>query len=74
MIQSVFREEGLPLDLAYIPLVESAFMPNALSRASARGMWQFMLPTGARSTGSSRTGSWTNDPTRRRRRARPRST
>jgi membrane-bound lytic murein transglycosylase D len=45
MIQSVFREEGLPLDLAYVPLVESAFKPNALSRVSARGMWQFMLPT-----------------------------
>jgi membrane-bound lytic murein transglycosylase D len=41
----VFREEGVPLDLAYIPLIESAFMPNALSRASARGMWQFMLGT-----------------------------
>lgn len=45
MIQTVFREEGLPVDLAYIPLVESAFKANALSRASARGMWQFMLPT-----------------------------
>ncbi|HEX5216182.1 MAG TPA: LysM peptidoglycan-binding domain-containing protein [Vicinamibacterales bacterium] len=45
MIQTVFREEGLPLDLAYVPLVESAFKPNALSRVSARGMWQFMLPT-----------------------------
>lgn len=45
MIQNVFREEGVPLDLAYVPLVESAFKTNALSRASARGMWQFMLPT-----------------------------
>jgi membrane-bound lytic murein transglycosylase D len=46
MIRRVFREEGLPLDLAYVPLVESAFKPNALSRASARGMWQFMPGTG----------------------------
>ena len=45
MIQSVFKAEGLPLDLAYVPLVESAFKPTALSRVSARGMWQFMLPT-----------------------------
>lgn len=45
MILSIFREEGVPLDLAYIPLVESAFKPNALSRASARGLWQFMLGT-----------------------------
>ena len=45
MIQEVFRAEGLPLDLAYVPLVESAFKTNALSRASAKGMWQFMRPT-----------------------------
>jgi membrane-bound lytic murein transglycosylase D len=36
----------VPLDLAYVPLVESAFKTNALSRVSARGMWQFMLDTG----------------------------
>ena len=46
MIQTVFRDEGLPLDLAYVPLVESAFKPTALSRASARGVWQFMRGTG----------------------------
>ena len=45
MIQSVLRAEGLPLDLAYVPLVESAFKTNALSRAKAKGMWQFMRPT-----------------------------
>lgn len=46
MIQTIFREEGVPLDLAYVPLVESAFVPNALSRARARGIWQFMDYTG----------------------------
>jgi len=45
MIQEAFRAEGLPLDLAYVPLVESAFKSTAVSRVSARGMWQFMLPT-----------------------------
>jgi membrane-bound lytic murein transglycosylase D len=45
MIQNVFRSEGLPLDLAYVPLIESAFKPTALSRAKARGIWQFMRPT-----------------------------
>ena len=45
MIQEVFRSEGVPLDLAYVPLVESAFKPNAVSRAKARGMWQFMRGT-----------------------------
>src|SRR5205807_1685420 len=45
MIQGVFRAEGLPLDLAYVPLVESAFKPNALSRVKAKGVWQFMSGT-----------------------------
>jgi len=45
MIQDVFRAEGLPLDLAYVPLIESAFKPNALSRAKAKGVWQFVRST-----------------------------
>src|SRR4029450_8177793 len=44
MIQQVFRAEGLPLDLAYIPLIESAFKPTALSNKKAKGVWQFMKP------------------------------
>ncbi len=45
MIFEVFRAEGLPLDLAYVPLIESAFKPTAVSRARARGIWQFMSAT-----------------------------
>ncbi|HTI39220.1 MAG TPA: LysM peptidoglycan-binding domain-containing protein, partial [Vicinamibacterales bacterium] len=45
MIQTVFRAEGLPLDLAYIPIIESSFKTNALSKASAKGPWQFMKAT-----------------------------
>ncbi len=45
MIQSVFRAEGLPLDLAYIPIIESGFKPNAVSKAQAKGPWQFMKAT-----------------------------
>ena len=45
MIQAVFRAEGLPLDLAYIPIIESGFKTNAVSKASAKGPWQFMKPT-----------------------------
>jgi membrane-bound lytic murein transglycosylase D len=45
MIQNVLRAEGLPLDLAYIPVIESGFKTNALSKASAKGPWQFMKPT-----------------------------
>jgi len=47
MIQNVFRAEGLPLDLAYVPLIESSFKPNALSRVKAKGVWQFMKGTAA---------------------------
>ena len=45
MIQNVFRAEGLPLDLAFIPIIESGFKTNALSKAKAKGPWQFMIPT-----------------------------
>jgi membrane-bound lytic murein transglycosylase D len=45
MIQAIFRAEGLPLDLAYVPLIESAFKPTAVSRAKATGIWQFMRGT-----------------------------
>jgi membrane-bound lytic murein transglycosylase D len=44
-IREVFQREGIPLDLAYVPLIESAFKSTALSRAKAKGMWQFQLPT-----------------------------
>jgi membrane-bound lytic murein transglycosylase D len=46
MIERVLREEGVPLDLIYLAQAESAFHPTALSRAGARGMWQFMAYTG----------------------------
>jgi len=47
-IRKVFAEEGIPQDLAYVALVESAFKTNALSRAKARGVWQFISATGKR--------------------------
>lgn len=45
MIERVFREEGVPIELAWVPLIESAFKPSAKSRVSAQGVWQFMVPT-----------------------------
>lgn len=45
MVREVFRAKGLPTDLAFVPLIESAFKPSALSRARARGVWQFMRGT-----------------------------
>jgi membrane-bound lytic murein transglycosylase D len=47
-IREVFAEEGIPQDLAYVALVESAFKPTAYSRAKARGVWQFISATGRR--------------------------
>ncbi|WP_418696720.1 transglycosylase SLT domain-containing protein [Bacteroides sp.] len=37
---------GLPLELKYLPIIESALNPSAVSRAGACGLWQFMLNTG----------------------------
>ena len=36
----------LPLELRYLPIIESALNPAATSRQGAAGLWQFMLPTG----------------------------
>ncbi|MEQ1474587.1 MAG: transglycosylase SLT domain-containing protein, partial [Candidatus Acidiferrum sp.] len=46
MIAGVLREEGVPQDLIYLAQAESAFQPTALSRAGARGMWQFVAYRG----------------------------
>ena len=40
------REEGVPGDLVWLAVVESGLDPWAVSSAGARGMWQFMGPTG----------------------------
>src|SRR5215467_8667362 len=42
MISRVLREEGIPQDMIYLAQAESAFQPLALSRAGARGIWQFV--------------------------------
>jgi len=48
MIQRIFRERGLPEELAYTAMIESGFSPRAVSRVGAKGMWQFMEATGRR--------------------------
>ncbi len=45
-MQRILLVEGLPPELAYLPLVESSFNIHARSRAGALGMWQFMPSTG----------------------------
>jgi membrane-bound lytic murein transglycosylase D len=45
MIRPVFRSKGLPDELAYTAMIESGFNPLAVSRAGAKGLWQFMAGT-----------------------------
>ncbi len=42
MMVSILRQEGVPQDLIYLAQAESGFQPTAVSRAGARGIWQFM--------------------------------
>jgi membrane-bound lytic murein transglycosylase D len=42
------ERRGMPLELALLPVVESAFEPYAYSRARAAGLWQFIPGTGSR--------------------------
>ncbi|MFY9908105.1 MAG: LysM peptidoglycan-binding domain-containing protein [Terriglobales bacterium] len=55
MIRRVLREEGVPQELIYLAQAESGFHPLAVSRAGARGMWQFM---GSRAKGYGLERSW----------------
>jgi len=55
MITRVLKEEGVPQDLMYVAEAESGFEPLALSRAGARGMWQFMS---SRASGYGLQRSW----------------
>ncbi len=45
MIEAKLDAYGLPLELKYLPIIESALNPIAKSKAGAQGMWQFMLGT-----------------------------
>jgi membrane-bound lytic murein transglycosylase D len=48
MARQIFREEGVPENVAWLGQVESAWKPTALSWAAASGLWQFIPGTGAR--------------------------
>lgn len=45
IFEQALEEQGLPLELKYLPIVESGLNPNAVSRSGAAGLWQFMLGT-----------------------------
>ena len=55
MIRQILKEEGVPQELIYLAQAESGFHPLAVSRAGARGMWQFM---GSRAQGYGLARSW----------------
>lgn len=46
MFEQALDKYGLPLELKYLPVIESALNPIAVSRVGATGLWQFMLKTG----------------------------
>lgn len=45
-METIFREEGLPIELTRLPFVESSFNLQARSKVGASGIWQFMRGTG----------------------------
>jgi len=47
MMVAELKKEGLPQDLIYLAQAESGFLPHAVSRAGARGIWQFMASRGS---------------------------
>lgn len=48
VFEEALESYGLPLELKYLPVIESALNPKAVSKAGATGLWQFMLTTGKR--------------------------
>lgn len=46
IFEEALEREGIPMELRYLPVIESALNPNAVSRVGATGLWQFMPPTG----------------------------
>ena len=45
IFEQALEKEGLPLELKYLPVIESALNPDAISRVGATGLWQFMIST-----------------------------
>lgn len=48
IFEEALEKYGLPLELKYLPVIESALRPTAVSKAGAAGLWQFIITTGKR--------------------------
>ncbi|MDE5551462.1 MAG: lytic transglycosylase domain-containing protein, partial [Bacteroidaceae bacterium] len=48
IFEEALERYNLPLELKYLPVIESGLRPSATSRVGAAGLWQFMLATGKR--------------------------
>ncbi len=59
MVEKIFKEERVPQDLMWLAQAESVWKPRALSRAAAKGIWQFVPSTGTQ-YGLSQT-TWVDD-------------
>ena len=46
IFEQALEAYNMPLELRYLPVIESGLNPNAISRVGATGLWQFMLATG----------------------------
>ncbi|NLO72387.1 MAG: transglycosylase SLT domain-containing protein [Porphyromonadaceae bacterium] len=46
IFEEALEAQQIPLELKYLPIIESALNPRAVSRAGATGIWQFMIATG----------------------------
>lgn len=46
IFEQALETYGLPLELKYLPIIESALNPKAVSKVGAAGLWQFMVATG----------------------------
>jgi membrane-bound lytic murein transglycosylase D len=48
LVMEIFNEKNIPLDIAYLPLIESGFSPLSVGRGGTVGLWQFVKGTAKR--------------------------
>ena len=61
MMKKIAQEEGMPEEIIFLSMVESGLDPNAVSRASAVGLWQFMRSTGVDYGLNAKSSEWIDE-------------